>query len=375
MATIQMRANGTYTVKIRRKGFPFLSRTFRVFSDAETWAAEQESAIDERVSAAVDVEHRQRIAEGSAPKYRIFADLIRRYLNEVTSGKRSVDTESDRINGILKHSLAACPIAGLTRQRVAQWRDERLSKVSGSTVNRDINLLRHVIAVAMSEWGVPFEHNPFDNLRSPKNSRPRDRRLHYGEETVLLQACAGSNSKFLSPVVELAIETAMRQGELVSLQWSLIDFTQPYAKLPVTKNGDARIVPLSSRALAILAKLKLAASDSLEKSDNVFPGVTAEAVKRAFIRTRKRAGILDLRFHDLRREATSRLFEKGMTVPEVAAITGHKTWSVLRRYTHLRARDLARRLDQPAKLTAGAQTIEELLAQVARIVRSDKVDD
>jgi integrase len=129
----------------------------------------------------------------------------------------------------------------------------------------------------------------------------------------------------------------MRQGELVGLRWEHIDLTRQIAHLPDTKNGESRTVPLSSTAISVLRSLP-------NGTCHVFPGLTTEAFKRAYIRAVRRAGIENLRFHDLRHEATTRLFEKGLNIMEVASITGHKDLRMLRRYTHLKAEDLAKKL-------------------------------
>ncbi len=130
----------------------------------------------------------------------------------------------------------------------------------------------------------------------------------------------------------------MRQGEIVSLDWKHIDLKKRIAYLPETKNGEPRGVPLSTSAIATFRSLPGSTTGK------VFPGVTTEAIKRAFMRACQRAEIEDFHFHDLRHEATSRLFEKSLNPLEVASITGHKTLQMLRRYTHLRAEDLAKKL-------------------------------
>ena len=130
----------------------------------------------------------------------------------------------------------------------------------------------------------------------------------------------------------------MRQGELIGLRWEHVDLARRIAHLPDTKNGEARTVPLSSTAVDVLRALPRSIHAE------VFPGLTTEAVKRAFARARRRAGLEDLHFHDLRHEATTRLFERGLNIMEVATITGHKDLRMLRRYTHLKAEELARKL-------------------------------
>ncbi len=176
------------------------------------------------------------------------------------------------------------------------------------------------------------------DIKLPAGGRRRDRRLQPGEETRLLRACSQARNRWLLPLVQLALETAMRQGELRHLRWEHIDLNRRTAHLPDTKNGEARTVPLSTTAIGVLRDLPRSLHG------DVFPGITTEAVKRSYMRTIRRAGIEGLRFHDLRHEATTRLFEKGLNIMEVASITGHKDLRMLRRYRHLKAEDLAQKL-------------------------------
>ncbi|QRR09740.1 site-specific integrase [Burkholderia sp. MS455] len=369
MGTIQSRSRRSgirLQATIRIKGFPTLSRAFGDRTDAETWIADQEDFIRRRIHTAKMETERQRIAAECEVQYRTLGDLMRRYLATVTPGKRASDQEAIRMNGLLKHAIADCPILNLDRQRIAEWRDTRLLTVSGSTVRRDMTLLAHVIKIGIEEWSAPLTQNPFRAVRRPAEGPPRDRRLKLGEQAALLSACDDARAPYLRPVVELALETAMRQSELVSLAWQRISLSGRYAYLPVTKNGTARGVPLSSRAIEILATLSRGGNGT----GAVFAGVTAEAVKRAFIRAIRRAGLDNLRFHDLRHEATSRFFERGLTVPEVARITGHKTWAMLERYTHLQLDDVARRLDSRADPAVTPMTIEQLTHELRRLVAS-----
>lgn len=130
----------------------------------------------------------------------------------------------------------------------------------------------------------------------------------------------------------------MRRGEILGLQWSNVNLERRVALLAVTKNGESRGLPLSSRAVAILRALPVS------PNDRVFGDLTKEALKESFKHAVRRAGIAGLRLHDLRHEATSRFFEKGLNVMEVASVTGHKTLQMLKRYTHLNVVDLAARL-------------------------------
>jgi integrase len=266
------------------------------------------------------------------------AYLIDRYLVEVAPTKRGAETEAIRLKAMKRHALAAYTLAQLTPQAIAAWRDMRLKTVSGSTVNRDLNLLGHLIEMARKEWGAPLSTNPVRCIRRPKSNPARERRLLPSEEAALLASADRGKGGFLRSVIVIALETGMRRGEIVGLDWQHVNLEQRRVHLTATKNGSSRGVPLSRKAIATLEALP-------ERSGPVFPGVTAEAVKRAFQNACKRANLEDLHFHDLRHEATSRFFEKGLSVMEVATITGHKSLSMLQRYTHLDAGKLASRLD------------------------------
>jgi integrase len=148
----------------------------------------------------------------------------------------------------------------------------------------------------------------------------------------------GTRNPFVKPVIQFAIESAMRLSEIVSLRWEYVDLKAQTAFLPDTKNGDSRMVPLSTRAIAVLEGLPRS-----EGEPRAFP-VSANAVKLAWRRAIARAGIADLRIHDQRHEATSRIARKIPNLVELASVTGHKDLRMLQRYYHPRAEDLAKKL-------------------------------
>jgi len=178
----------------------------------------------------------------------------------------------------------------------------------------------------------------------PKPGKPRTRRLEAGEEEALLTACAASGAHYLHSFVVLAIETGMRFGELAGVLWKYVDMDKRTIHLPDTKNGETRTVPLSTRALAALQILPRSISGRLFTAK---PG----SIRSAFLIAVQKAracspeGMLqNLRFHDLRHEAVTRLFEKGLNPIEVGMVSGHKTLSMLQRYTHLRSEELVAKL-------------------------------
>jgi len=331
MATITRRddrpTDHRWQAKIRRKGFPPQSRSFPTRAEAEAWAVSVESAM-----------LRGQFLDTTTARETTLGELMGRYRREVSPLKKGGVGEANRLLVMERWSLSRFAVANVTPDVLATWRDNRLREVSGSTVNRELNLLSHVFSTAIIEWRFNLPANPVSRIRRPKHNRPRNRRIEGGEESLLLYACRKARNKHLYPAVLLAIETGMRRSEVIGLVWEHVNLTKRTVWLADTKNGDSRTVPLSSRAASAFEAL------TGERKGRVFPGLTADAIKCAYRRARERANIDGLRLHDLRHEATSRFFEKGFNTLEVASITGHKSLSMLSRYTHLRAEELAKRL-------------------------------
>jgi integrase len=335
MATIHKRTNAsgavTYQVKVRRTGHPALSRSFPTKALAEQWATEQEVQIA-----------RGSMVDPGAARAVSMREMFERYLAEVTPRKKGADQERYVLLALVDSKLAKYTPGTLTPAAVREWRDERLREVAPATVNRGLAVLSHAIEHARKEWGIELPANPVASVSRPRNARGRTRRLVGDEETRLLDACGGGRAggaAYLRDVVLLAIETAMRRSELLSLRWEDIDLDRATARLHDSKNGEPRTVPLSQRARALLRGMHPAAGVGL-----VWPEATGNSVRLAFTRATARAALPNLRFHDLRHEAASRFFEKGLNVMEAASVTGHKDLRMLKRYTHLDASKLALKL-------------------------------
>ncbi len=329
MASIRKKGDYQWHVQIRKKGFAPVTKTFETKAAAELWAKTTESEMGRGVF----VSH----AEAEATTLR---DALARYATEISPSKKGCAQEIVRINKWLTDPLASRALASLKSTDFAKWRDARLKSVSPATLHRDLSIISHLFSICNKEWGIAVT-NPLQNIRKPSIQNARDRRLEGDEEQRLLEALGNSGkgalaNHWMRPLAVLAIETAMRQGELLKIQWKDVDLQKSYVHLTDTKNGTARDVPLSNRAKATLEALPR----SIE--GKVF-GTTQSAVAQAWTRACKRAGIEDLTFHDLRHEATSRLAEK-LALHELMKVTGHKDTKMLARYYHPRAEDLARKL-------------------------------
>jgi integrase len=227
-----------------------------------------------------------------------------------------------------RSALADRFLASIRSTDIAKYRDKRLKEgKSPFTVNNEMILLSSLFNVAAKEWGFESLNNPVAKVARPKLPRGRDRRLYEGEEETLLEELPDN----------IKLETAMRLSEITSMEWKNVNLARRTITLEDTKNGESRTVPLSTRAVSVLKALPR------NIKGRVF-NISSNHVSKTFHDTCKKSGIEDLRFHDLRHEATSRLFEKGFNPMEVASITGHKTLQMLKRYTHLKAEDLAQRL-------------------------------
>lgn len=229
--------------------------------------------------------------------------------------------------------LGHLSLSALTPSILANFRDLRLKKVKGHTVRKDLLLIRRVFVQAQKEWQIYLPRgNPVDSVSIPIQPKGRDRRLVGDEEERLLDATIAYGGEIYNIII-LAMETAMRRGEIAKLRWKDINLSKRTALLYDTKNTEDRIIPLTERAYKLLKDLPR------NISGKVFI-MRPDSITQAFERVRKEADMEDFRFHDLRHEATSRFFEKGLSIMEVSAITGHKDLAMLRRYTHLRAEDL-----------------------------------
>jgi integrase len=315
--------------------------TFRTKRDAEDWARRTEDEMIRGV-----------YVRRSPSQKILLQDALKRYLKEITPTKRPSTQRAEKMRAKpLTTQLGKYSLVALTPDVIAAYRDDRLEEGrSASTVRLELALLGHLYTTAIKEWGLGLVYNPVSNIRRPSAGQGRNRRLSWSEVKRMLKACDAHSNPMLGWSVRIALYTAMRQGEILSLTLDQVDLQRRVVRLNETKNGSARTVPLSKRAVRVFRQ---AISHPVRPKGVglIFYGEPGRDGKRRPYRTNKvwsealqRAGITNLRFHDLRHEAVSRLVEKGLSDQEVAAISGHKSMQMLRRYTHLRAEDLVEKL-------------------------------
>ena len=324
MANIRKRGS-VWQAQIRKPGQRQLTKTFKVKRDATVWARQVESDTDRGVF--LDVTEAQQTT---------LSEALRRYESEILPSKKSIARESSRIKR-LDRELGGYSLSRLSPSIISEYRNRWLKTHSPQTVKHEISLLSRVLNAAIKEWDIHLPHgNPVARVTMPKLPRGRNRRLNQGEEQLLLSALEASPMG--RSLVLFALETAMRRGELAGMRWEDVNYHSQCLHIPLTKTDAPRDIPLSNRAVDVLRSLP-------RRIDGKVWGLALNSISQTFQRACRRAGIEDLRFHDLRHEATSRLFEdKGLSLIEVALITGHKDLRMLQRYTHLRAETLVAKL-------------------------------
>lgn len=317
MASIRKRKRG-YQVQIRRQGTPALTKTFSDLKSARLWAAKIEAG-------SLDVAEVPGVLRSSSV---CLSELLERYVDEYVPSMRSPESERNRAL-LVARQLGKVRAQDVSGPFLADYRKRRLLSVGPQTVKHEISLIRRVLKVANAEWGLRLPHG-LPVVRMPRVPSGRTRRISPAEQA---QIEAGL-SELSRLVFRFALLTAMRRGEILGLTVSQVDFDRGVVKLPLTKTGNPRVVPLCPAALAILRVRVVLGSELL------FP-IQPNTVSEGFLGACRRAGISDCRFHDSRHEAISRFFERGLTVPQVALISGHKDYRMLARYTHLSEIELA----------------------------------
>ena len=327
MAYIRIR-NGRHEAQVRRKGHPPISKSFTSKTAAKTWIKAVETDMERgQFKPRVDM---------------TVGELITRFENQVVPTHKDKQSAVSRCKR-LRRELGKINLSDLSPAHLASYRDERLKTIKPSTLKRGLGILSSAINTAIIDWGIPIPTNPVAMTRIPKHDGSRDRRLKDGEEEKLLAIAKPVYQR----AIIIAVETAVRRGELLNIRKSHINFDNQTLHIPQTKTDTPRTIPLSTRAIKALKDQIKSLSDAnvvqMERGSKLF-SMSSPMFRHEIHRYRVKLDMEDWRFHDLRHEATSRLFEKGLNTMEVASITGHEDLKMLKRYTHLRAEDLVARL-------------------------------
>ena len=332
MATFRKRpgpgGKSVWQAQIIRRGYERQYKTFDTKAEAEAWARQIEGEMDRGVFTSR--------AEAEATT---LCEALERYAREVVSGKKSKG-EISIVRWWAVSAISGRSMASIRGKDIADTiKIKEAAGASPKTLLIYLATLRHMFNIAAREWGMESLRNPVDLVRKPRLPSGRNRRL-VGDEHARLMAAAQVYGGEIGPLITWAIETAMRRGEIAGMRWEHVDREARVLLIPETKTGTPREVPLSRAASAILDEKSTQCS-----TPGLIWSLRADSISQAFKRVCKAAGVEGLTFHDLRHEAASRLSEKKFSPLEVAAITGHKSMQMVKRYSHFRAKDFVGRLD------------------------------
>ncbi|KRS17497.1 tyrosine-type recombinase/integrase [Roseovarius indicus] len=298
------------------------SKVFPSRQEAKDWASREEYRIlhGDKVAAAMKL-----------------TDLLDRYAREVSPGKRGHRWEVVRLEMFQRFAVARVSLGDLSAKDFAAWRDARLREVSPGTVRREMVLMSSVLTQARKEWGL-IPANPMQDVRKPSSPPARDR-LPTGGEIEKMRHVAGDDLTLQVArafhAFLFACETGMRAGEIVGMEWGRVDLERRVVRLPETKNGTARDVPLSGEAVRLLR--------ALPEHDPVF-GLSSQQLDVQWRKVRDKSGVEGLTFHDARHAAITKLSKK-LDVLALARAVGHRDIRMLQTYYNESAEDIARRLD------------------------------
>jgi integrase len=327
MANIEKRVSEagiiSYRVLIRLKGYPAQSATFKRITDAKRWELQTEAAIREG-----------RYFQVSEAKKHTFNELVSRYTTEILPSY-NVREQQNRRHKLdwWAQVMGDCLLADITPASLTEHKAKLLQ--SPATVDKYLKNLSHAFSVAVDDWAW-LDSNPVKKVKSPKLPRGRVRWLDDNERARLLKACQESRNQWLYLCVVLALSTGMRRAELFGLKWPDVNLKDGYLILHQTKNGERRRIPLAGLGLELLqehAKVRRLDTDLL------FPGTIHKDqpidLRTPFEKALKTAGINDFHWHDLRHCCASYLTMNGASLGEIAEILGHRTLSMVQRYSHL----------------------------------------
>lgn len=335
MASIRLR-NGSWVADIRRKGHKSISKSFPTKGKAQVWAREIEAQMD-------SLEFKD--ARGLTGI--TLAQLIERYINEIGGIAPFRTTKTAVLNTWIK-THGHFTLAEFTGDKLIAWTTKRAAEVTGATISVDLAYLGVVLRTAKELWRLPVDDTVTSVARASlkylgvsAKSKHRERRPTQKEiDDICLYFTVKPKQKVpMEDLILFAIETAMRLGEILRLRWEDVNHDDKTIiirdrKHPTEKKGNDQEVPLLGKAYEIIQRQK-------QVDERIFP-VAEGTTSTLFPRACNSLGIDDLRFHDLRHEGVSRLFEQKYSIEQVALVSGHRDWKMLARYTQVRAKDLHR---------------------------------
>ena len=329
---------GSWVAEVRRTGHKSVSKSFATKSLASEWARKVESEMDASL-------YRDNRTLNSIT----FGHLVDCYTKEI-GAIRPFAKNKAAVLKTLSAALGSVPLSSLDADRLGKYVNQRRDGgASGVTVGIDLTYIGGIMKTASAIWKIPVDRIAVSNARArlahlgvSTKSRERTRRPTAVEIETLCEHSRAKGSRQRVPmpdIIQFAVATAMRLGEIINIKWADLNEKDRTVvirnrKHPTEKAGNDQEVPLLGEAWEVVKRQP-------QKTEWIFP-VTEGTVSTIFPRACHALGIKDLKFHDLRHEGVSRLFEQGYTIEQVALVSGHRDWKMLARYTQIRAKDLHR---------------------------------
>ena len=317
MATVR-KHYGKWQAVVRVNGHPSIIKSFVSKTDAKRWAS------------LTEVKLRREEAGIAKIKFPKFEEVARCYIEEISILKKSYSDEKCTILNFLKESWASYPINRIIPATINKYKDKWVKELTGNTINRRLDVLSSMYTTFKKEWGYPVD-NPVLAIRRPKKSEPRNRRFTDHELDKLIKG--NRTSPKLRSIIQIALETGMRQGEILRVKPEHINGNTLF--IPVAKTKP-RTIPLTSKAISLLNNAELPFN------------ITGNALSKQFRKLCKHYGIEDAHFHDLRKQSlTNFMLKKKLSVAETMMIAGHSDpRMLLRTYNNLKVEDVAKKLNQ-----------------------------
>ena len=316
--------------EIAKKGYPRFAKTFDDLKQGKKWARKIESEIENGNFEDLTIANKTTIRA-----------LLEKYRDEITINKKGVKEETAKINLLMRHDVSLHTITQLKAHHLYKFKKESDLVRAPATTNKYLHMLQNVWNTAKRVWGITMPpYNPFELVTMHKIDNARDRVLTKDEYSKLLVACSEGNMPVLHDIVIFAYETGARQSEILKLKREHIDFDKRLCTFYDTKNGEDRTIPLTDTAIEILKRHRF--------GDTLF-SLLARRLRKHFTIACKRAQIINFRFHDLRACFCTNALLSGMTIPEVATLSGHKDWKQLQRYTRKKPTDLIEKVKKIEK--------------------------
>ena len=330
MATIT-KINGKFKVQIRRKGFPSVNKRFFDLKDARKFARGIESQMERNV-----------FEDYSGASGTTLKEILIKYRDEKTVLKKGAKSETSKINLLIRHKIGLNSLMRLKSHHIYKLMKELSLTRKESTVNKYVNIICHAWRVAKREWGINLPaQNPCDMVTLNRVNDTRDRILTKEEYQRLLEECKNSPLSMLHDIVVFAYSVGARQGEILKLKRSHINFEKKLCTFYDTKSNEDRTIPLADETLAMLKNYRFG-----KYIFNTIP----RRLRKWFLKATYKAQIFDFRFHDLRACFCTNALLSGMTIAQVSFLSGHRDWSQLKRYTRIKPEDLLEKVNTVVNL-------------------------